>query len=230
MQRCISNHLKIFGWRHSRTTFIIWKPGGMSFCYIMKCMYIVTNRLCSSCGCTRRTLCFHVAANSASWSKAARVPIDLRSGHIIKPRPTRFASVKANECRWRPRRYHVDLMWCETLPTASLVLLPNRKKRKCQQRWDNASFLHTRGETIWYRSPARRPKPITCSEGNIVPRGSVGAPNKSAPFRIIDAVVGFVDRWQSTTLILAIRTFEWVLSGRFETKIWYSVISFRLFF
>ena len=42
---------------------------------------------------------------SARWWKIAHATIDLRSGHIINPRPTRFVSGKANECRWRPRRY-----------------------------------------------------------------------------------------------------------------------------
>ena len=41
-------------------------------------------------------------------SKTARVTIDLRSRHRIYPRPTRFVSAKANECRWRTRRYQVD--------------------------------------------------------------------------------------------------------------------------
>ena len=40
--------------------------------------------------------------------KTTHATIGLRSRHRIKPRPTRFVSGKAGECRWRPRRYQVD--------------------------------------------------------------------------------------------------------------------------
>ena len=45
---------------------------------------------------------------SIRGSKTAHATIGLRSRHRINLRPTRFVSGKASECRWRPRRYHVD--------------------------------------------------------------------------------------------------------------------------
>ena len=45
-----------------------------------------------------------------------------------------------------------------------------------------------------YQTPGRRPPFITGRVVNTVTRGWVGAPNERAPFRIHDAVVGFVDR------------------------------------
>ena len=46
---------------------------------------------------------------STRWSKTAHATIGLQSRHRINPRPTRFVSGKAGECRRRPRRYQVDL-------------------------------------------------------------------------------------------------------------------------
>ena len=45
---------------------------------------------------------------SARWSKTTHATIGLRSRHRFNPRPTRFVSGKASECRWRIRRYQVD--------------------------------------------------------------------------------------------------------------------------
>ena len=50
-----------------------------------------------------------------------------------------------------------------------------------------------------YRTPGRRPPPITGRFVNTVTRGWVEAPNERAPFRFHGAVVGFVDRCMSRT-------------------------------
>ena len=44
---------------------------------------------------------------ASRWSTTAHATIELRSRHGINPRATRFVSGKANECRWRLRRYQV---------------------------------------------------------------------------------------------------------------------------
>ena len=66
---------------------------------------------------------------STRWSKTAHATIGLRSRHRSNPRPTRFVSGKAGECRWRPRRYRVIRgLGGEKLPAALNALLPNLKK------------------------------------------------------------------------------------------------------
>ena len=52
--------------------------------------------------------CAFTLKMSTRWSKTAHATIGLRSRHRSNPRPTRFVSGKAGECRWRPRRYQVD--------------------------------------------------------------------------------------------------------------------------
>ena len=56
--------------------------------------------------------------------------MDLRSQHRINPRPSLFVSGKANEYRWRPRRYQVPGrgLGGENVRGASYALLPNLKK------------------------------------------------------------------------------------------------------
>ena len=64
-------------------------------------------------------------------------------------------------------------------------------------------FLHTSGQVFSYQTPGRRSPCITGRGVNTVIRGWIGAPNERAPFRINDAVVGFVDRNLSRTRNLA---------------------------
>ena len=154
------------------------------------------------------------------------------SGHTIKPRATRFVSGKANRCRWRPRRYHVDLLWDETLPTASYAVLLNRTIFFGLQRSDffNASFPHTRRQMIRYRTPpgARHVSNAVirtmCPEGGSEPLTS--APSSESMTQSFDSSIDD-NRGLSFSLI---RTFDWFFSGRFSTKICSAVSSFRLFF
>ena len=136
--------------------------------------------------------------------------IDLRSQHRIYPRPTRFVSGKANECRWRPRRYQVD-PWSRRREVARGVLRSSPKPENmsifCHRR-RNREFLSSVFCThpwtnVLYQTPGRRQPRITGRVVNTVTRGWVGAPNERAPFRIHDAVVRFVDRCLSTTRNLA---------------------------
>ena len=64
-------------------------------------------------------------------------------------------------------------------------------------------FLRTRGQKLLYQTPGRRPPRNTDRVENTVTLGWVGAPNERAPFRIHDAVVGFLDRCLSRTRNLA---------------------------
>ena len=64
-------------------------------------------------------------------------------------------------------------------------------------------FLLTRRQMFLYQTPGRCPPRITGRVVNTVTRGWLGAPNDRAPFRIHDAVVGFVDRCLSRTRNLA---------------------------
>ena len=94
------------------------------------------------------------------------------------------------------------------LPAASYALLPNLKKCPCFAIGEGSSvfvvcFLRTRRRMFLYQMPGRRPPRITDRVANTVTRGWVGAPTERAPFRISDAVVGFVDRCLSRTRNLA---------------------------
>ena len=93
------------------------------------------------------------------------------------------------------------------LPAASYALLPDLKKGLFFAIGEGSRFairfLHIRGQMFSYQTPGRRPPRITGRTVNTVTRGWVGAPNERAPFRIHDAVVGFVDRCLSRTRNLA---------------------------
>ena len=54
--------------------------------------------ICSRC-CTRRNLRFHFENCQHADQKTAHATIGLRSRHRSNPRPTRFVSGKAGECR-----------------------------------------------------------------------------------------------------------------------------------
>ena len=146
---------------------------------------------------------------SERWSKTAHATIDLQSRHRINPQPTRFVSGKANECRWRPRKYQVD-PWSRRREVARGVLFPKLEKRSI--------FCHRSGIENYcpQLSTHQRPNvivsnawqaPVTYHRRvvNTATRGWVGAPNERAPFRFHDAVVGFVDRCLSRTWISPLR-------------------------
>ena len=61
--------------------------------------------------------------------QTAHVTIDLRSRHGRNPRPTRFVSGKANERRWRHRKYQVD-PWPRRREVARGVLRSSPKPEK----------------------------------------------------------------------------------------------------
>ena len=94
-----------------------------------------------------------------------------------------------------------DIRWIrglggEKLPAASNALLPNLKKGLLFVIGEGstifvACFLHSSAQMCLYQTPGRRPSPITGRFVNTVTRGSVGAPNGRAPFRIHRAVVDF---------------------------------------
>ena len=56
---------------------------------------------------------------------------------------------------------------------------------------------------LFYQTPGRRPLRIIGRRLNTVTLGWVGAPNERTPFRLDDAVVGFVDRCLPRTRNLA---------------------------
>ena len=104
---------------------------------------------------------------STRWSKTAHATIGLRSRHRIDPRPTRFVSGKASECRWRPRRDQVD-PWPRGREVARGVLrsFPKPKKKSffaIGERSKNvvACFLHSSAQMCLYQTPGRHPPPIT---------------------------------------------------------------------
>ena len=70
---------------------------------------------------------------------------DRPSISTINPRPTRFVSSKANECRWRPRRYQVD-PWSRRRDVARGVLCSSPKPEK------RSIFGHRRGIKIFLSS------------------------------------------------------------------------------
>ena len=107
-----------------------------------------------------------------------------------------------------------DIRWIrglggERLPAASYALLPNLKKKNSilamreGSRFFSFYFLHISAQMCFYQTPGRRPTRITGRVVNTATRGWVGAPNDHAPFRLHDAIVGFVDRCVSRTRILA---------------------------
>ena len=133
--------------------------------------------------------------------------IDLRSRHKINQRPIRFVSGKANECRWRPRKYQVD-------PGSRRRDVAHGVLRSCPKRvyffaigegsrFFVVCFLHTRRQMFLYQTPGRRPPRITGRVVNTVTRGWVGAPRERAPFRIHDADLVFVHQCLSRTRNLA---------------------------
>ena len=164
---------------------------------------------------TRRNLRFHISKLSTRSSRTAHATIDLRSRHRINPRPTRFASGKANanidDCL-------EDIRWIRSLgsgrlPAASYAFLPNLQKGVLFER---RAFCHRRGIEIFcrlfsthqrpnvlYQTPGQRTPRITGRFVNTVTRGWIGAPNERAPFRFHGAVVAFVDRCVSRTRNLA---------------------------
>ena len=70
--------------------------------------------------------------------KTAHAMIGLRSQHRSNPRPTRFVSGKAGECRRRPRRYQVD-PWSRGREVARGVQRSSLKPEK------RPIFRHRRG-------------------------------------------------------------------------------------
>ena len=144
------------------------------------------------------------------WSNAAHVTIDVRSRHRINPLPTRFLSGKADECRWRSRRYQVD-PWSRSREVARGGLHSSPKPGKGsifatgeRSTTRTVCFPPTaRGQVFSYQTPGRRPTRITGHVVNTVTRGWVGAPNECSPLKPHDVVVGFVDRCLSGTHNLA---------------------------
>ena len=63
-------------------------------------------------------------------------------------------------------------------------------------------FTHQRGHSFFNsQTPGRRPPHIIGRRVNTVSLGWVGAPNKRAPFRLHDAVIGFVDQCMTRSRI-----------------------------
>ena len=120
--------------------------------------------------------------------------IDLQSRQIINPPPTRFVSGKANEWRWRPRRYQVDPWYRgKRLPAASYALLPKLTKGPTFAIGEGSRnflvcFLYTSGQMVWYQTPGPRPPHITGRVVNTVTRGWGGVPNERVPFRFLNSM------------------------------------------
>ena len=102
-----------------------------------------------------------------------------------------------------------DISWIrglggEKLPEASNALLSNLKKGLFSAIGEGsiifvACFLHSSDQMCLYLTPGRRPPPITGRFVNSVTRGSVGAPNRRAPFRFHGAVVGFYKKLKNVS-------------------------------
>ena len=134
-----------------------------------------------------------------------------------------------------------DIRWIrglggEKLPAASYALLPNLKKRLFfaigeGSRIVVACFLHSSAHVCLYRTPGRRPPPITGRFVNTVTRGWVGTPNERTPFRFHGTVVGFVDRCLSRIRNLAASNKHLVefFSGRSRPNIGPGTIFFGVF-
>ena len=80
-------------------------------------------------GCRRRNSFFLVA-----HCQHARATIDARSRHRLSPRSTRLVTGKANEYRWRPRRYQVVYRRRE-LAGGVLRYPPNPEKKPSFCHW-----------------------------------------------------------------------------------------------
>ena len=85
---------------------------------------------------------------------------------------------------------------------------------------------------LLYQTPGRRPPRITGRVVgrvvNTVTRGWVGAPNERGPFRIHDAVVGFVDRCLSELGISPLRIKP--LAEFFSGRSWPNICPGTIFF
>ena len=165
-------------------------------------------------------LCVHAAVRGGTCAFTLKIVIALiknssrddrlRSRHRSNPRPTRFVSAKAGECRGRPRIYQVD-PWSRGRELGRGVL---RSSPKPEQR---PIFCHRRGieKLCPLFSTQQRPN-VFVSDAWPAPatyhrwfcehcdRRWVGAPNERAPFRFHGAVVVFVDRCLSRTRNLAV--------------------------
>ena len=168
---------------------------------------------------------------STRWPKTAHATIDLRSRHRITPWPTRFVLGKANECRWRHRRYQIDpCSRRREVATGVLRSSPKPDKMSCFLPWErDRDFL-----SVVFYTPAAKcfcTRHLVGRVVNTVTRGWIGAPNERAPFRIHDAVVGF-DWWLPRTRNLAAlnQAFGWVFSSRSWPKIWPGIFTFHFFF
>ena len=89
---------------------------------------------------------------STRRSKTAHATIGLRSRHMSNPRPTRFVSGKAGECRWRPRRYQVD-PWSRGREVARGV------QRSCLKPEKMPICCHRRGIEIFCRLFSTQQRP-----------------------------------------------------------------------
>ena len=97
----------------------LWEKGGK---YLFSKYYLFTQLHAAELELSRWKL-------SSSRSKTAHAMVDLRSRHRINPRPARFVSGKAGECRWRPWRYQVDPL-SRRREVARGVLRPSSKPKK----------------------------------------------------------------------------------------------------
>ena len=100
---------------------------GKDACFSKFRFYFVTQLHAAHLVLSRWTLSKH-------RSKTAHATIDLRSRHRIIPRPSRFVSGNANECRWRPQRCQVD-PWSRGQAVARDV------PRSSPQTWKKVYFL-----------------------------------------------------------------------------------------
>ena len=106
-----------------------------------------------------------------------------------------------------------DIRWIhrlggESLPAVSYGILPNLKKKlffAIRDGWRSFvfCFVQTSGQMFFYHTPGQLPPHDTGHGVKTMTLGWVGAPNERTPFRIHDAIVGFVDRCLSRTRNLA---------------------------
>ena len=159
-------------------------------------------------GRTRRNLCFHVEnCQHADKKQVTRwtFDLDIESTHG-----------QPASCWARPMNVDDGLEYIrwirglggDKLPAASYALLPNLKKWLFiaigeESRLFVVCLLHMSAQMCLYQTHGRCPPRITGRVVNTVIRGWVGAPNERAPFRLHDAVVGFVNRRLSKTRTLA---------------------------
>ena len=147
---------------------------------------------------------------STRWSKTAHATIGLRCRHRSSPRPTRFVSSKAGECRWRPRRYQVDpcsrrrevargVLRSSPKPEKRPIFLPSERDRECCRLFSTQQRPNVFVSDAW-RAPATYHRSFCEHCDQRVGRSPY---NEHAPFRFHGAVVGFVDRCLSRTRHLA---------------------------